>query len=29
MVSGFQWSSKLGVLSEENMRGMRVNLIDC
>lgn len=29
MVSSFQWASKQGVLCEENMRGMRFNVIDC
>lgn len=29
MVSSFQWSSKQGVLCEENMRGMRFNITDC
>ena len=29
MVSSFQWASKQGVLCEENMRGMRYNVIDC
>jgi len=29
MVSSFQWTSKQGVLCEENMRGMRFNIIDC
>jgi len=29
VVSSFQWSSKQGVLCEENMRGMRFNIIDC
>jgi elongation factor 2 len=29
MVSAFQWSSKQGVLCEENIRGMRFNVIDC
>jgi elongation factor 2 len=29
MVSSFQWASKQGVLCEENMRGVRVNIIDC
>jgi elongation factor 2 len=28
IVSSFQWSSKLGVLCDENMRGMRFNIID-
>lgn len=29
MVSAFQWSSKQGVLCEENIRGMRFNVFDC
>jgi elongation factor 2 len=29
LVSSFQWSSKQGVLCEENIRGMRFNIIDC
>jgi len=29
MVSSFQWASKQGVLCEENIRGMRFNVIDC
>ena len=29
VVSSFQWSSKQGVLCEENMRGMRFNIFDC
>ena len=29
MVSAFQWSSKQGVLCEENIRGMRFNVVDC
>lgn len=29
MVSAFQWSSKQGVLCEENIRGMRFNVTDC
>jgi elongation factor 2 len=29
MVSSFQWSSKTGILCDENMRGMRFNIIDC
>jgi elongation factor 2 len=29
VVSSFQWSSKQGVLCEENMRGMRFNIYDC
>lgn len=29
IVSSFQWSSKQGVLCEENIRGMRFNIIDC
>ena len=29
MVSAFQWSSKTGVLCDENMRGMRFNVTDC
>lgn len=29
MVSSFQWASRQGVLCEENMRGMRFNVIDC
>lgn len=29
MVSSFQWTSKQGVLCEENMRGMRFNVVDC
>ncbi len=29
VVSAFQWASKTGVLCDENMRGMRFNLIDC
>lgn len=29
MVSSFQNTSKQGVLCEENMRGMRFNVIDC
>jgi elongation factor 2 len=29
MVSAFQWASKQGVLCEENMRGMRFNVVDC
>ncbi len=29
MVSAFQWSSKQGVLCEENIRGMRFNVSDC
>ncbi|CAM6000739.1 unnamed protein product [Sphagnum balticum] len=29
VVSSFQWSSKQGVLCEENIRGMRFNIVDC
>jgi elongation factor 2 len=29
LVSGFQWTCRLGVLTEENVRGLRVNIIDC
>lgn len=29
MVSSFQWASKQGVLCDENMRGMRFNVVDC
>lgn len=29
MVSSFQWASRQGVLCEENMRGMRFNVVDC
>lgn len=29
MVSAFQWTSKTGVLCEENMRGMRFDIKDC
>ena len=29
MVSSFQWSSKTGVLCDENIRGMRFNVTDC
>ena len=29
MVSSFQWASKQGALCDENMRGMRFNVIDC
>ena len=29
IVSSFQWSSKQGVLCEENIRGMRFNIVDC
>jgi elongation factor 2 len=29
MVSAFQWASRQGVLCEENMRGMRFNVMDC
>jgi len=29
MVSSFQWSAKQGVLCDENIRGMRFNVIDC
>lgn len=29
MVSSFQWASKQGVLCEENIRGMRFNVVDC
>ena len=29
MVSAFQWSSKQGVLCDESVRGMRVNITDC
>jgi elongation factor 2 len=29
MVSAFQWTSKQGVLCDENMRGMRFNVTDC
>ena len=29
MVSSFQWSSKQGVLCDENIRGMRFNVSDC
>jgi elongation factor 2 len=29
MVSSFQMASKQGVLCEENMRGIRINVIDC
>lgn len=29
MVSSFQHASRLGVLCEENMRGMRFNIVDC
>lgn len=27
--NSFQWSTKQGVLTDENMRGVRVNLLDC
>jgi len=27
--SAFQWASKEGVMTEENMRGIRINLYDC
>jgi elongation factor 2 len=27
--NAFQWASKEGVLTEENMRGVRINLLDC
>lgn len=29
MVSSFQWASRQGILCDENMRGMRFNIIDC
>jgi len=29
MESAFQWVTKEGVLTEENMRGVRFNLLDC
>jgi len=29
MCSAFQWATKNGILTEENVRGMRVNLKDC
>jgi elongation factor 2 len=29
LVSSFQWASKQGILCEENMYGMRFNVIDC
>lgn len=29
VVSSFQWASRLGVLCEEHMRGMRFNIMDC
>jgi elongation factor 2 len=29
MVSSFQWAAKQGILCEENMRGMRFNVVDC
>jgi len=29
IVSSFQWSSKQGVLCDENIRGMRFNISDC
>lgn len=29
VVSSFQWASKQGVLCDENMRGMRFNIVDC
>lgn len=29
MVSSFQWASKQGALCDENMRGMRYNVVDC
>jgi elongation factor 2 len=29
MVSSFQWAAKAGVLCDENMRGMRFNVLDC
>jgi len=28
VVAGFQWSSKEGVLADENMRGVRMNILD-
>lgn len=28
IVAGFEWVSKEGVLAEENLRGVRINLLD-
>lgn len=29
MTSAFQWAAKEGVMTDENMRGIKINLIDC
>ena len=29
MTSAFQWATKEGPLCEENMRGIRFNIVDC